>query len=184
MVGKLIGYLPGHRGYRVLLGDGLGRVVRSKDVDFDEGNPHLTTGGDSDGDVNDVGDQQNANLPKPMATPMEKLREPTVTPVETTTGNVDVEPQVEVPTPIDRSIPPVTDYWKPTDTKRVPKLTDKARANANVNAAHADIPFTSPNQQDFIELNKDLDAAIMPGLETYMFLHHNGKPIKSIRNDG
>ena len=88
MVGKLIGYLPGHGGYQVLLGDG--RVVRSKDVDFDEGNPHLTTSGDGNGDVNDVGDQQNANLPKPTSTPMEKPREPMVTPVETMTGNVDV----------------------------------------------------------------------------------------------
>ena len=74
-----------------MLGDG--RVVRSKDVNFDEGNPHLTTGGDGNGDVDDVSDQQNANLLKPTATPMEKPREPMVTPVETTTGNADVEPQ-------------------------------------------------------------------------------------------
>ena len=34
-----------------------------------------------------------------------------------------------------------------------------------------DIPFTSSNQQDFIELNKDLDVAIMAMKSGFKDLH-------------
>ena len=38
--GKFVGYLPGHAGYRILLEDG--RVMKSKDVEFIEDQPHHT----------------------------------------------------------------------------------------------------------------------------------------------
>ncbi len=152
MVGKLVGYLPGHGGYRVLLDDG--RVVRSKDVEFEEGKPHLTISNDS-GDIDDDHPYKAPSATKPPAT--EPTATTSVTPSGTSTTEVVVEETVQLPPHVDRSIPAVSEYWKPEQDKRAPKPTEKARQN--ITAAYVSV--SSPNAEDFAEVHRESDEVVL-----------------------
>ena len=143
--GTFIGYLQGHRGYRVLLKDG--RVVKSKDVEFMEGPAHRT---EAINEVDGVDDALHSiQIPTAATKQVTPIPSPTIQPpLTTTTANDDPNENVRLAS----ELPAITDYWKPTNPKRIPRPTEK------VKAAFAAV---SPSMEDFVELNRNLDNVIM-----------------------
>ena len=151
MVGKLIGYLPGHGGYQVLLDDR--RVVRSKDVEFEEGKPHLMIPNNS-GDTDDNYSKRTLAT-KPPATELTATTSVTLPGTDAT--EIVVEEMVPLPPPTDHSIPAVSEYWKPVNERQIPKPTEKARQNITV--AYASVSL--PNTADFADVHHKSNEAVL-----------------------